>query len=94
MSAVLTRSRARGHGVVTASVLALALCGGLAACFPGGGQAPDVSVTDASAAQPTGQSAEPMQASKPTRLRIPSAGFVCRNPRRRQGAGDPERLQQ
>lgn len=68
-----TAAAPRVRGVVIASVLALAVGGGLLACSQNGAPAPDVAVENAATA-PAGRAAEPMKPSRPTRVKIPSAG--------------------
>lgn len=68
-----TFPKSRAFLVVAVSALTVALSGGLAACSHGDAPAPDVSVSN-SAIPLAKQTAEPLKPSKPTGLRIPSAG--------------------
>ncbi|MFC5721064.1 class F sortase [Streptomyces gamaensis] len=64
---------------MAAAVLTGALGVGLAACGSGSGSpAPDVKVSNAAAA-PDGRNAAPMERSRPTGLRIPSAGVEAKS---------------
>ncbi|MGW0732879.1 sortase domain-containing protein [Streptomyces sp. NPDC002851] len=64
---------ARPARIATVSALAVALGGGLVACGSGGGPAPDVNVASTATTQAK-QAAKALEKSRPTGLRIPSAG--------------------
>ncbi|MFJ8308811.1 MULTISPECIES: class F sortase [unclassified Streptomyces] len=87
-----TPTMPRTARIAAASVLALSVGGGLLACAPAtAAKAPDVRVQNAAAPQAAAQ-ADPLRASEPTRLVIPSAG-VDASPVLRLGVDSAQELE-